>query len=130
MVYSGVGGAPSPVFTGQCQQNTVLPASPVTEEAPFLYTGSDGGYNVFVPAVQHNSSGPSWASGQEAGTSISLSRFFVASPGTPASAMTAAMAPGENLILTPCVYALYLPIVVPHPPPLVLDLVLATLAPP
>ena len=25
MVYSGVQGAPAPVFTGQCQQNTVLP---------------------------------------------------------------------------------------------------------
>ena len=66
---------------GQCQQNTVLPASPVTEEEPFLFTDSSGNYNVFVPAVQHGSSGPSWASGQEAGTSLPLSKFFVASPG-------------------------------------------------
>ena len=35
MVYSGVQGAPAPVFTGQCQQNTVLSASPVTEEEPW-----------------------------------------------------------------------------------------------
>ena len=42
MVYSGVEGAPSPVFTGQCQQNTVLSTSPVTEEEPFLYTDSSG----------------------------------------------------------------------------------------
>src|SRR5205823_8202750 len=42
MVYSGVQGAPAPVFTGQCQQNTVLPASPVTEEEPFLFTDSSG----------------------------------------------------------------------------------------
>ena len=66
MVYSGVEGAPAPVFTGQCQQNTVLAASPVTEEEPFLITDSSGNYNVFVPALQHSSSGPSWASGQEA----------------------------------------------------------------
>ena len=40
MVYSGVQGAPAPVFTGQCQQNTVLSASPVTEEEPFLTGGA------------------------------------------------------------------------------------------
>jgi hypothetical protein len=129
MVYSGVQGAPSPVFTGQCQQNTVLPASPVTEEAPFLYTDASGSYHVFVPAVQHSSSGPSWASGQEAGTSIPLSRFFVASPATPAPAITAALAQGRNLILTPGVYDLDQPIVVSHPDTVVLGLGLATLVP-
>ena len=36
MVYSGVEGAPSPVLSGQCEQNTVLSTSPVTEEEPFL----------------------------------------------------------------------------------------------
>jgi hypothetical protein len=128
-VFSGVVGAPSAVFTGQCQQNTVLPSSPVTEEQPFLYTDSQGNYNVFVPAVQHNSSGPSWIGGSEAGTSIPLSKFFVASPGTPASAMTAAMAQGQNLILSPGVYNLDQPIVVPHPNTVVLGLGMATLVP-
>src|SRR5260370_9622841 len=70
MVYSGVQGAPSPVFTGQCQQNTVLSASPVTEEEPFLFTDSSGNYNVFVPAVQRGSSGPSWACGTATGPSL------------------------------------------------------------
>src|SRR5580658_10413854 len=69
-VFSGVEGAPAPVFGGQCDQNTVLSASPVTEEEPFLYTDAQGNYSVFVPAVQDNSSGPSWASGSEAGTSL------------------------------------------------------------
>ncbi len=128
-VFSGVVGAPSAVFTGQCQQNTVLPSSPVTEEKPFLYTDSQGNYDVFVPAVQHNSSGPSWIGGSEAGTSIPLSKFFVASPGTPASAMTAAMAQGQNLILSPGVYNLDQPIVVPHPDTVVLGLGMATLVP-
>jgi hypothetical protein len=128
-VFSGVVGAPSAVFTGQCQQNTVLGSSPVTEEKPFLYTDSQGNYNVFVPAVQHNSSGPSWTSGNEAGTSIPLSKFFVANPGMSASAMTAAMARGQNLILTPGVYNLDQPIVVPHPDTVVLGLGMATLVP-
>jgi hypothetical protein len=93
------------------------------------YTDAQGNFNVFVPAVQHNSSGPSWASGNEAGTSIPLSKFFIASPGMPASAMTAAMARGQNLILTPGVYDLSQPIVVPHPDTIVLGLGLATLVP-
>ena len=129
MVYSGVQGAPSPVFTGQCEQNTVLPASPVTEEEPFLYTDSSGDYNVFVPAVQRNSSGPSWASGSEAGSSIPLSKFFVASPGTPVPVINGALARGSNLILTPGVYDLDQAIVVSRPGTVVLSQGFATLVP-
>jgi hypothetical protein len=129
MVYSGVQGAPAPVFTGQCQQNTVLPASPVTEEEPFLFTDSSGNYNVFVPAVQHGSSGPSWAGGQGAGRTLPLSKFFVASPGMSGAAITAALAQGKDLILSPGVYNLNQPIVVPHPDTVVLGLGLATLVP-
>jgi hypothetical protein len=129
MVYSGVGGAPAPVFTGTCQQNTVLPASPVTQEEPFLYTNAAGDYEVFVPAVQHSSSGPSWASGTEAGRSIPLSAFFVASPSTPTGLINAALARGRNLILTPGVYNLDGPIVVSHPDTVVLGQGFATLVP-
>jgi hypothetical protein len=129
MVYSGVQGAPAPVFTGQCEQNTVLSASPVTEEEPFLYTDTGGGYNVFVPAVQHGSSGPSWSGGQEAGTSLPLSRFFVANPATPTLAISAALALGKDLILTPGVYNLNQPILVSRPGTVVLGLGLATLVP-
>jgi len=129
MVYSGVQGAPAPVFTGQCEQNTVLAASPVTQEEPFLYTDSSGNYNVFVPAVQRDSSGPSWASGQEAGTSLPLSKFFVASPSTPVLAISVALALGKDLILTPGVYNLNLPIVVSRSDTVVLGLGLATLVP-
>jgi hypothetical protein len=129
MVYSGVQGAPSPVFTGSCQQNTVLAASPVTEEEPFLYTDSSGGYHVFVPAVQRDSSGPSWASGTEAGRSVPFSSFFVASPSTPIWEINAALAFGRNLVLTPGVYDLDQPIVVSRPDTVVLGLGFATLVP-
>jgi len=129
MVYSGVEGAPSPVFTGSCQQNTVLPTSPVTEEEPFLYTGSGGNLDVFVPAVQHNTAGPSWASGSEAGTSIPFSRFFVASPSTPVPVIDAALALGKDLILTPGVYDLDQPILVSRPDTVVIGLGFATLVP-
>jgi hypothetical protein len=129
MVYSGVTGAPSPVFTGQCQQNTVLATSPVTEEEPFLYTDSSGNFEVFVPAVQHSSSGTSWASGSEAGRSVPLSRFFVANPNTPVSMINGALARGHNLVLTPGVYNLDEPIVVSHPDTVVVGQGFATLVP-
>lgn len=128
-VFCGDSGAPATAFGVKGNQYTTLATCPVTEEEPFIYTDSQGNYQVFVPAVQHNSSGPSWASGTEAGTSIPLSSFLVASPGTPASAMTAAMAQGKNLILTPGVYNLDQPIVVPHPDTVVLGLGMATLVP-
>jgi len=127
-VFCGDNGAPAQNF-GNGGVYTTLATCPVTQEEPFLYTDSQGNYNVFVPGVQHNSSGPAWASGSEAGTSIPLSRFFVASPGTSGAAMTAAMARGLNLILTPGVYNLDQPIVVPHPDTVVLGLGMATLVP-
>jgi hypothetical protein len=130
MVFSGVNGAPAPVFTGNGNQYTVVAKSPVTEEEPFLYTNSEGNnYRVFVPAVQHNSVGPSWASGTEAGTSIPIHQFFIASPSTPVFAINAALAFGQNLILTPGVYDLNQPIVVSRPNTVVMGLGFATLVP-
>jgi len=128
MVYAGVKGAPSPVFTGQCQQNTVLSTSPVTEEEPFLYSGA-GGYRVFVPAVKTGSSGTSWAGGSEAGKSLPLSSFFVASPATSVAAINAALAAGKNLVLTPGVYHLSAPITVGRANAVVLGQGFATLVP-
>jgi len=128
-VFCGTNGAPPQDFVMGGNQYTTLASCPVTEEEPFLYTDSKGNYNVFVPAVRQNSAGPSWASGTAAGTSIPLSKFFVASPGMSGSAITAALAQGKDLILTPGVYNLNQQIVVPHPDTVVLGLGLATLVP-
>ena len=129
-VFSGDVGAPAQSFgVTPGTQYTTLPTSPVTEEEPFLYTDSRGSYHVFVPAVRHNSSGPAWASGTEAGRSIPISTFFVASPGTPTPAINAALARGRNLILTPGVYDLDQPIVVSRPDTVVMGLGFATLVP-
>jgi len=129
MVYSGVQGAPAPAFSGQCQQNTVLAASPVTAEEPFLYTDASGSFNVFVPSAQTSTSGTSWASGTEAGKSLPLSSFFVAHPGTSIAAINLALLAGKNLVLTPGVYNLAAPIVVERPGTVVLGLGFATLVP-
>jgi hypothetical protein len=129
MVYAGVKGAPAPAFSGQCQQNTVLAASPVTEEQPFLYTGPGGGYRVFVPAVRTGSTGTSWTGGAEAGKSLPLSSFFVASPATPVAAINSELAAGKNLVLTPGVYDLPQSITAGRPNTVVLGQGFATLVP-
>ena len=127
-VFCGDNGAPAQNF-GNGGVYTTLATCPVTEEEPFLYTDSQGNCNVFVPAVQRNSSGPAWAGGTEAGTSVPLSKFFVASPDTSVLAINVALALGRDLILTPGVYNLGQPIVVSRPDTVVLGLGLATLVP-
>jgi hypothetical protein len=132
-VFSGDPGAPAQNFTGGNPGNanpyTTLATSPQTQEEPFLQTSSTGAYSVFVPALRHDSSGPSWSGGSTAGTSVPLSKFFIASPSTSVLAIDAALALGQNLILTPGVYNLKAPIVVSRPDTIVLGLGFATLVP-
>jgi hypothetical protein len=127
-VFCGDPGAPAQNF-GNGGVYTTLASCPVTEEEPFLYTDSQGNDNVFVPAVQRDSSGPAWTSGTEAGSSIPLSKFFVASPGTSVLDINVALALGKDLILTPGVYDLDQPILVSRPDTVVLGLGMATLVP-
>jgi hypothetical protein len=114
-------------------QVTELPQSPVTEEEPFIYSSAGANGNaqdsVFLPAVQRNSSGPNFLSGTETGSSIPLTRFFIANPSTPVTAINVALALGRDLILTPGVYTLGSPIVVSRPDTVVLGLGFATLVP-
>jgi hypothetical protein len=134
-VFSGDPGAPAQSFSAtsglaDCTAPyTTLATSPVTQEEPFLQTDSAGQYSVFVPALQHNSSGPSWASGPAAGSAVPISRFFIATPGTSVLAIDAALALGKNLILTPGVYDLKAPILVTRPNTIVLGLGFPTLVP-
>jgi hypothetical protein len=132
-VFAGDEGAPAQSFSagvpGNTPPYTTLATSPVTADEPFLYTDATGGYRVFVPAVQHNSVGPAWASGAEAGTSIPIRRFFIASPSTPVAVINTALAFGLNLILTPGVYDLKRTIEVTRPDTVVLGLGFATLVP-
>jgi hypothetical protein len=127
-VFSGDVGAPAQKF-GSGVQYTTLAASPVTEEAPFLRVDSGGDYSVFVPAVQHGSVGPSWASGPTPGTAIPIQRFFIATPSDPAQVINAALARGQDLILTPGVYNLHHTIEVTRPDTVVLGLGFPTLVP-
>jgi hypothetical protein len=131
-VFSGVLGAPAQCFPAASSCGgpyTTLPTSPVTREAPYLYTDASGNYNVFVPSVQTNSSGTTWANGATPGTSLPISKFFIAQPGTSAATINSALASGQNLIFTPGVYNLSQSINVTNPDTVVLGLGFATLIP-
>lgn len=106
-----------------------MATSPVTKEAPTLYVDDRGRYQVFVPAVQTDQDGVSWADGLPAGTSIPLDRFYVAKPGDSAEKINKALAKGQHLLLTPGIYKVDQPIKVTRANTVVLGLGYATLIP-
>ena len=120
-VFSGVIGAPAQCFP--CgNPYTTLATSPITREAPYLYVDSNGHYNVFVPAVQRNTSGTTWAAGATPGSSIPIQRFFIAQPTDSAEVINLALLFGFDLILTPGVYNLDRSIEILRPDTVVLGL--------
>ncbi|WP_263729512.1 glycoside hydrolase family 55 protein [Cellulomonas sp. SG140] len=125
-VFSGDVNAPAQDF-GNGAAYTTLTTTPVSKEKPYLYTDTAGGWNVFVPSVQHDSVGTTWANGHTPGTSVPLNRFFVATPSDSASTINAALARGLNLLLTPGVYDVSSPIKVKRAGTVVLGLGMATL---
>ena len=126
-VFAGVQGAPAQTFPNPTY--TTLATSPVTREAPYLTTDSSGNYSVFVPSVQTNAAGTTWANGPTPGLSIPLNKFYVAKPSDSAATINAALGSGRNLILTPGIYHLNQSISVTRPDSVVLGLGFPTLIP-
>jgi len=111
-VFCGDPGAPAQSFgstslqSGGPEPYTTLGTCPVTQEEPYLYTDSSGNYDVFVPSVETNSSGPSWAGGNTPGTSLSVNNtFYIVNSSSTITQINAALAAGENLLFTPGVYS-------------------------
>jgi hypothetical protein len=131
-VFVGVTGAPTqnfPPTASNANPYTTVATSPVTREKPFLYVDGGGNFNVFVPALQKNSSGVTWANGPAAGSSIPLNDFYIAKPTDSAAAIDLALAFGKNLILTPGIYQLDQPLRILWPNTVVLGLGFPTLVP-
>jgi hypothetical protein len=99
----------------------------VTREAPYLYVDASGHYNVFVPSVQTNSVGTTWAAGATPGSSIPIESFYIATPADSAKAINVALASGNNVIFTPGVYQVDRTIAVKRPDSVVLGLGFPTL---
>ncbi|MEU1591227.1 discoidin domain-containing protein [Micromonospora sp. NPDC005710] len=125
MVFQGVNGAPAPSFPNP--SHTVIAQTPQVREKPFLYVTGSGEYRVFVPALRTNSTGTSWYNKTPAGSSLSLSQFFVVQPGTSAATINAALAQGKHLLFTPGVHRISEPIQVNRADTVILGLGLATI---
>ena len=124
-------GIPNNVPGGQwpTEANTVINTTPIVREKPFVYLNGNN-YEVFVPALRTNTTGISWANGQQAGTSIPLDQFYLAHAGVDTAAtINAALAQGKHLLLTPGVYDLTDTIQVTRADTIVLGIGFATLHP-
>jgi hypothetical protein len=113
-VFCGDPGAPAQSFSstsgdsGGTAPYTTLSSCPVSEQEPYLYQDSSGNYDVFVPSVQSNTTGPSWTTGggNTPGTSLSVNNtFYIVNSSSTITQINAALAAGENLLFTPGVYS-------------------------
>ncbi|HET9058840.1 MAG TPA: carbohydrate-binding protein [Acidimicrobiales bacterium] len=126
-VFSGVIGAPTQNFSST-ESDTTLATSPVTREEPFLYLDSSGNYNVFVPSVQSNTSGTTWANGNTPGTSLPLSSFFIAQPSNVGEVQTY-LNEGCNVLFTPGIYDITQTLQVNNPNTVIMGMGMPTLIP-
>jgi hypothetical protein len=109
---------------------TKVAETPVVREKPFLMVDADGNWSVRVPALRTNSAGITWHGRETPGTSIPLSRFYIARAGADTAAtINAQLAQGKHLLLTPGNYELAEPIKVTRTNTVVLGLGFATLKP-
>ncbi len=129
-VFAGVVGAPNGCddATAACAYTTIS-RTPRSREAPFLVALSTGGYGVFVPAVQNESSGPGWVDHPTAGALIPLSKFFIAKSTDTAMRINTELRSGRHLLLEPGVYHLDATLLVSRPGTVVMGLGFATLIP-
>ena len=127
MVFSGVNGAPAQSFPSPPM--TTLGTTPASRDVPYLYVDSSGNYNVFLPSLRTNASGPSWNNGSTPGTSVPISQFFVATPSNTAAQINTALAQGCNVLFTPGVYNIDQTLNVTNPNTVVLGIGMPTLIP-
>ena len=125
MVFVGDTGVPGQSFPNP--PFTTVPTTPAVSEKPYLYVDSSGNYNVFVPGSRANAQGTSWSNGSTAGTSLPISSFYLAHPGDSAATINAALAAGQNLIVTPGIYNLNGSINITRADTVVLGMGMATL---
>lgn len=128
MVFVGVSHPPQ----GEWPQPpyTKIERTPVVREKPFLEVDAKGSWSVRVPELRRDSVGVTWHGGSTPGTSIPLSRFYIAQAGVDTAAtINAQLEKGKHLLLAPGIYNLTEPIRVLQPNTIVMGLGFATLRP-
>lgn len=74
MVFVGSVNAPNGDFPNP--PYTVVNKTPIIREKPYLHVDRSGQYFVFVPALQIDRQGVSWAAGATPGNSVSIDDFY------------------------------------------------------
>ncbi len=110
---------------------TVVSATPIVREKPFLFMDQNGRYAVRIPNLKRTPCvGTTWAGGATPGDSIPIDRFFVARAGVDtAASINAALEQGKHLLITPGLYHLDESIKVKRPGSVVLGIGLPSLIP-
>jgi hypothetical protein len=126
ILFMGVKGAPSTNWPEG--PVTSLDKTPLIREKPYLVF-KKGRYILKLPALRENTSGTSWAEGEEESREIPIEKFHIAKPGAGADEINAALLAGKNLILTPGIYSFGKSIRAAHAGSVIIGLGLATIVP-
>ncbi len=127
MMFVGVNGAPSENWPEL--PYTTIKETPFVREKPFL-TFDGKGFNVKVPQLKQNSTGPDWVNGIRSERTVSLNEFYIVRPGTDnPESINSALKKGKNLLITPGRYFLNKSIKVTKPGTVIMGIGLATLMP-
>jgi hypothetical protein len=127
MMFVGVNGAPAENWPEL--PYTTIKETPFVREKPFLaFDGKE--FNVKMPQLKHNSSGPDWASGIKSEKTLLLDKFYIAQPGADnAETMNSALKKGKHLLITPGRYFLDKSLMVTRPGTVIMGIGMATLIP-
>jgi hypothetical protein len=127
MMFVGVNGAPAENWPEL--PYTTIRETPLVREKPFL-TFDGKGFNVKIPGLKINSSGPDWITGIKSEKTLSIDKFYIVKPGIDnAESINSALKKGKHLLITPGRYFLNKSIKVTKPGTVVMGIGLATLIP-
>jgi hypothetical protein len=108
---------------------TTIRETPLIREKPYL-AWDEKGFNVKVPALKKNSSGPGWVNKDNTDKTIYMDEFYIASAATDNSeTLNAALKNGKDLLITPGRYLLENSIKVTRPGTIIMGIGMATLIP-
>lgn len=128
VTFVGVSGTPAENWPED--PYTVVDATPVIREKPFLTIDERGNYAVFVPEQRHDTVGVSWKDGPEQGELVPMDEFYIAFPEKDdASSLNEALEAGQHILFTPGIYRLTESLQVSHSDTILFGLGLPTLIP-
>jgi hypothetical protein len=127
MMFVGVPQAPQESWPEK--PYTTINTTPVIQEKPWLSFNKKG-FNVKIPRIKFNSSGPGWIKHSKPEKTLTMEKFYIVRQGIDDDAsINSALASGKNLLITPGRYFLKESLKVTRPGTVIMGIGLATLIP-